>query len=493
MASRRVAVLLVLALFTAACGARLTDEERAAGISSLSAGGEGGTEAAPGDGDAAGDEVFTGDQGATQAGTTGGDSTARRTGGASGSQPGTAGGEGGESGGDRGGAQGTAAPEQCQGGQSDVGVSPDQIVIATVADVTGPSPGLFKSAHQAVQAYANMVNSQGGVCGRQIRVVQLDSKTDSGGNRAAVLEACNKAFALVGNMSAFDQGGASAVDECGIPDLNAIVTSPERLNAEHGFATFPSRQDLLAVGNPTYLAQKHPDAVKNAGILWLNAAATRNNARARQAAWEKVGFEFVYEREVQVLEANYTQFVLQMEQAGVEYVTMVADNSSIARLMKAAKQQGWAPEIWDWDSVAYDPGFITEAGDAAEGARVFINTAMLEEGGAVPEMAKYTEWIQRSFPGTDPDYFGIYGWSSAALFVEKLKAMGPEPTRAAFLDHLRNTREWNGFGIHGPQDVGGEIPTTCFLFMQIRGGKFVREYPTQLGAWDCDLAGRVEV
>lgn len=486
MAVRKLALLMCLALVGAACGARLSDAERVAGIRAMAGAGTS-------DGDV-NTNVAVGDQSVGDITATPGDVTTDDVGGTG--QTGTAaqtptGGT--KTGGS--GAAGSPAAAKCKAGPvSETGISDKQVTIAVASDITGPSPGLFKSTHEAVGAYANYINSKGGVCGRQVKVLKLDTKTESGGNRAAVLDACGKAFAMVGSMSAFDDGGAQAVDECKIPDISAIPTSPERIQAAWTLPVNPNRQDVLAVGQSTYIKNTFGEAtIKKAAILWLNATVTRNNATARKNAWKTVGYEFIYEKEVQVLEANYTPFIQDMSEAGIEYVTMVGDNNSIARLLKAAKQQDWAPKVWDWDSVAYDPGFVELAGDAAEGSYVFVNTKMIEEGAANPEMALYSEWLAKSSPGAEPDYFGIYAWSAAALFADTMVALGPSPTRQALLDKLKGTPEWDGHGIHGSQGIGSKTPTTCFLYMKITGGKFQRNHPAGVNTQDCTLAGRVQV
>ena len=68
-----------------------------------------------------------------------------------------------------------------------------------------------------------MVNNQGGIYGRAIKPLLLDSKADAVANQAAVTDACEKSFALIGSMSAFDNGGAEAGEKCGIPDVSAIA------------------------------------------------------------------------------------------------------------------------------------------------------------------------------------------------------------------------------------------------------------------------------
>ena len=95
---------------------------------------------------------------------------------------------------------------------------------------------------------------------------------------------------------------------------------------------------------------------------------------ARKEAWESAGFRFVYESEVQVLEANYTRFVQEMRDRGVQYVTMVSDYQSIVRLQKSMKQQGYVPKIRSWDSVAYDAGYLSSP-KSWRASEVFTSTA----------------------------------------------------------------------------------------------------------------------
>src|SRR5207302_10722476 len=122
---------------------------------------------------------------------------------------------------------GTAQQAKSNGGSTDTGVTATTINLATIYDGTGPEPGIFNAAKEATQAAAAYVNSQGGIYGRDIHIDQLDDQTNTGGNRAATEQACQKDFAIVGSMSAFDDGGPPIVQNCGIPDVPAIPVTPQ--------------------------------------------------------------------------------------------------------------------------------------------------------------------------------------------------------------------------------------------------------------------------
>jgi ABC-type branched-subunit amino acid transport system substrate-binding protein len=122
-----------------------------------------------------------------------------------------------------GGAHGAVGGAQidCTGFHNQPGISDSTITIANVADVSGPVPGIFTSAQQAVKAYAAYFNATSSLCGRKLKVLSLDSRTDAAGDQVAYAKACEDAFAAVGSMSAFDAGGAATAQGCGLPDLRS--------------------------------------------------------------------------------------------------------------------------------------------------------------------------------------------------------------------------------------------------------------------------------
>ena len=461
------AALAAIVLLASACGSQLTDEERASRLQRVTAAGSNqqtGTGTVPGiSGPSAteGPSATTGPAGPS---------------GPSGSDDGNGSAPSGPS--------GPAASAGCAKATkaTDTGVTPSKVTVATLADISGIQPGLFESAHQAARAATAYINSTGGICGRQIDPMLLDSKTDSGGNRAAMLDACDKAFAVVGSMSAFDDGSGAPGQACGIPDMSAIVVNATKYKTNNTYPISPAASGHISTSAPAYIRKTHPEAIKKAALLYLNQAVTRNNAITRQRAYEKVGFEYVYVTEVQALEANYTRFVQEMRNRGVQYVNMVADYQNIVRLQKSFRQQNFVPEVRDWDSVAYDGNYLQEK-DVVEGSLVFINTGMFEESASNAEMKLYMEWLQRASPGAVPDYFGIYAWSAFRLFQKLATDIGPELTREKLLAALKATKEWGANGMHAPHKIGAKLLSTCNIYLVVKGGKFERLHPAS--GFDC--------
>jgi ABC-type branched-subunit amino acid transport system substrate-binding protein len=474
MKSRATAIAVLLMMLLAACGARLTTAQRAAGINGL--GGPANTTGTVGPAGGGKQGVGLGTSGSAGTGTgTTGTGTGAGTGGVGAA------------------ACGGSGPNTA----SDIGVTPTQITVATASDVSGVQAALFKSTFQAMQAWTAMVNNQGGLCGRGIKPLQIDTKADATANQAAVRQACDSAFALVGSMSAFDNGGADTGQRCGIPDLTAITVNGDREKATNVYPIYPVRPDKFAIGTANYIKQTYPTVIKHAAMVYLNAGVTKTNALQRVKAYEGVGFDFgpsndrrIYE--VQILEPNYGPYVQKMRDRGVEYVSMVANLQSIQKLLQAMDQAGWYPKVRDWDSVAYSPQFVLSNGQPykpADGSLVFLNTNIAEEAAGNPEMQLYITWLSRVAVGAKPDYFGFYAWSAGRLFQKLAAEIGPKLTRKALLDAVKKVHAWDDNGLHAAQDVGNKIMSPCFMYLSVVNGRFTRKAPAS--GFICNKGGIV--
>jgi ABC-type branched-subunit amino acid transport system substrate-binding protein len=183
-----------------------------------------------------------------------------------------------------------------------------------------------------------------------------------------------------------------------------------------------------------------------------------------------------------------------MKNKGVQYVMMIADNAQMADFLKAMKTQGFEPQVIEFMPQAYSQSFVDLGGAAVDGSYVWANFALLEEADANPQMALYQEWLEKTHPGATPDIFGVYAWGAGEMFVEALRNSGPEATRAGVLKSLsEDFIDWNADGFMGTSSPSTRTPSRCFALMQVQDGKFVRVYPEEPGAFECELGALREV
>jgi ABC-type branched-subunit amino acid transport system substrate-binding protein len=363
----------------------------------------------------------------------------------------------------------------CAGLANGTGLTADQLTIANASDVSGPVPGLFETARAGTKAFVEYFNATQKFCGRSLKLLTLDSRTDSGGDQQAAAQACQEAFALVGSMSAFDQGGAKTVADCGIPDLRAAAVNPARSASKVTFGANSLRTDLISTAVPDHFRSTHPDAAGHAAYLYINAGSAKLNAQSQIAAWQKRGFHWSYTQPVDVFEVNYSPYVLRMKREGVKYVQFLGPYKAAVNLASAMQQQGFKPDLFVLDPTAYNPDFVSLGGPAVEGTRVFINTALFEESAGNPELTLYLRWLKKVAPDATPTYDGLFAWSAARLFTEQAIRLGGKLTRTALLAALAGVHGWTGHGLTAPQDVGGRRTGACNAVLKLSDGHWVRE------------------
>jgi ABC-type branched-subunit amino acid transport system substrate-binding protein len=445
----------------AACGSRVSDEQRLAALGGApSAVGSSATSAAEGglsdDGASASGAGGTSSAGATASTLAGAGATAPRVAAAGGNE-----------------AAATAAHSADNGGATEVGVTGDTLTVGNVSTLSGPVPGLFAGAVIGTQAWAAYQNSVGGIGGRRIKIEVRDDQFDSGQNRAATQDLIPKVFAFVGSFSLYDDSGLPAMESAKVPDLQVPLTV--------GLQRSPVNFSVNPVAHGAYtgawnaMKAKYPDSIQFAGGIYSDIPAAKDNFLNTRHAAETVGYKWVYTRGYQATETDFTADVVRMRQAGVRFFFTSGDVKTVARIAKTMQQQNFHPDVF-MAFTAYDSTFFTLAGSAADGITILASNAMYmgEDASSIPEVALMDRWINKVKPGYKPDLFAAYGWTEGRLFAKAMEGVGPKATRAALFAALKKIDAWDSYGLLAPVGVASKRPTVCWIFMRIRNGKFER-------------------
>jgi ABC-type branched-subunit amino acid transport system substrate-binding protein len=410
-----------------------------------------------------------------------------------------AGGAGGSGGGNGGGAGGKGGPPAdaeapCGPGDArgatDTGVTDRKITIATIQDIGGPRPGLFQANLDAMNAFVAYCNELGGILGRELELTAYDSRISE--HRSTTAQACDRAFALVGQSVAIDSAGAQVGVDCGIPDIPAFAVETQHAGATNVVQPLPNPPTLLNVGPERYVKKEFPDAAKHAAMFFISAGPSSVTAEKRVKGFEEIGFNFDVNSQTELNELNWGPFVEQIRSNDVQYVTSVSELDNPVNLAKELRTQGVEVEIFELDQVAYDPALIEKGGDVVEGVHVVVSTVPFEEAETSDEMQRFLFWLEETdAKAANPSALSVQGWSAGQLFATAAKNLGSDLTREGLLEELRKIKEWDGHGIHAPANPGDNLVTQCFIYLKVEGGEFVREYPKE--GFSCDKKNVVEV
>jgi ABC-type branched-subunit amino acid transport system substrate-binding protein len=470
---RALAAVACLVTLTA-CGSQVPPSEvlgsalsstAAAGNAALDVGaGNGGGAGGAGASVAAGPSLAAGGGGTAAAGVRPGGS------GGSGSRSGGGGGGGGGSTGNGGGTQQSGA--SCAGFQNATGITDSTITIANADDISGPVPGLFKSAQQAVEAYAAYFNATSSICGRKLSVEPLDSGTSDSGDQQAATTACGNSFAMVGSMAAFDSGGASTVASCGIPDLRAANTTTGRVNSPVSFGVYSLRVSEVPLDPWNFFkGAKFGDAYKHAGMIYLDAGAASLNAASFVKGMQMDGYTVVMNEPMQVTNPSYDNLVAEMKQKGVKLITFVGADTPYATTLMAKMTAQNVQAIFTMDPTAYEPGFANS--DGTNGAYIYVPGPLFEQASSNPELQLYLQWLSRTAPNAVPTFFGVYAWAAARLFTQEALALGGKLTRANLLAAVRGIHAYTDNGMFKPTDVGGKHSPPCQNMVLLQNHKWI--------------------
>lgn len=377
---------------------------------------------------------------------------------------------------------GAAAPAGGNGGATDVGVTATSITVGNVADLTGPVPGLFQAAPYGAQAYFAYVNSQGGVFGRQLKIIGADGQTDCTANQNAHSNLLPKVFAFLGSFSLFDDCGTKVLEQNPqVPDLSYALGPETKKNTTNNFPP-----QAAPIGYPNgmfcYWAQKYGDKVKKVGSIYVNIPSVVLSQRMIENAAKSCGWNWADSIAVGASDSTFNAAINKMQQDGVQVVFLVTTNAQNAAEMKrewdaqasgAEKGAAWIVPI------AYASDFIQRLGSASEaegivGHNLYSLFFSPDDAKNIPEVALFQEWMKRVHPGAALELYAMYSWAAAKLFVQVLKSVGPKLTRPAFLSEIRKVHAFDAGGIVNQSDIAGHTNSACYVLWEIHGGAYQR-------------------
>jgi len=368
------------------------------------------------------------------------------------------------------------------------GITAKSVTVGNVSIISGPVPALFAGAPIGVKAYFAMIDARGGVGGRKLLVDSKDDAFSGQQNQTDTEEAINSDFALVGSFSLFDGYGCAALaSNTAVPDVSVTLDA--------GTNTLPnefSAQPLSGVQTlgPVQYYKKHYPKDMSVGVIVSDVASAKHQIAGQLAGMKSMGYKIAYVEDVNPLQTDFTTSVINMKSAGVNAVDLGGvDWQDAAIFVHNAATQNWHPGLIFSTGPVYADQFISHAGGPAVTNGIQIGQVYAlylgEDAKRVPAVKQFDTWVKKVNSSWAPDLYTLFGWLSAQLFVQALKAAGPHPTRGAVIGQLKKITSFDGNGLMATSDPPAKTLSPCFLMAGIKNGTFVRELPKGSG-FDCN-------
>jgi ABC-type branched-subunit amino acid transport system substrate-binding protein len=358
--------------------------------------------------------------------------------------------------------------------QVHTGITKTQVKLANVSTL---SIGLFTGATVGAQAYADYVNSTGGINGRKLVISDSDDQFTGATNKQATQNAINNDFAMVGNFSLEDSfGGALLKTNPGMPDVS-VVLDPATNKLPNVFSPVPLNAGWEE-GPLQFIKQKYPNDIHAVGAMVGGLPSSETDWAGEKYALGKVGFKVIYDPTYTVSTTDFTQNVIAMKNAGVKIVFMDSmAESYAASFLKDLTQQDFHPVVV-LGAATYTNSLVKDAGGAAavNGDYLEQNTSLYlgQDAKTVPAVGTFLHWVNVASPGFKTDLYTLYAWLSTELFAQALKNAGSNPSRGSELQALSKITTFDGNAIVAPTDPATKSVGNCYLIAKVVNGQFER-------------------
>lgn len=383
-----------------------------------------------------------------------------------------------------------AATSSPPGGSNAPGVSAHQISVGAIATLSGGLAADFAPIVPGVRAYLDMVNAHGGVDGR--RIVLTHALDDGTVNNAAVTRTLiqqDHVFAVVGEATAFFSGQPFLV-QTGTPTFG-FATQNNWTPYKNLFAAYGSLIDYSTT-KPffPYLAKELHAHV--ASVIAYDVPQSADECDAAVKALESHGVTVGYSDLSVPYGNSLSSDVVHMKQAGVDFVVSCMDLPGNLTLSRELQQNGvtGVKQVWldgyDLSTLKQYPGLMQNTYFLLQHVP-FQASAQFPH--AFPGLERYIATMNRYEPSYTYNEVAMEGWLSAALFVQGLRAAGPEPTQKKLINAVNHITDFTAGGMITP--VNWEIAHTvvtspsCEAFVEAVGTTFKVVFNRGKDIWVC--------
>jgi branched-chain amino acid transport system substrate-binding protein len=358
------------------------------------------------------------------------------------------------------------------------------ITVGGIYDETGPIDATVE--RDTVRSYFDLVNSQGGVNGYKLRLIDCDSKYDpSSAHQCAQKLLHEGVLAIVGWLSlSGEQTETKYLTGQGVPIIGGLGV-PAEYESPLSFPTTPS---LVTAG--TALGTRAGEiGLKKPGVIFLNANFIQPVESSFLAAMKRHGITPVDVEQVDATKADYTDIVLKFEAKGAQSVAAFVDPFSYARLFQAMERQNWHKPILGGglDKASANRQYNQGCGSACAVYGAYSATPVLEfaDHTSTPAIRQYLGAVHTFYPGQYGalDVYTTYQWLAAEVFTQAIKNLGNTPvSRQSLVKALDGMRSFGDGGVTKPitYGTGNHDPLHCFQWLHNSSGRW-----KTTSSWNC--------
>ncbi len=346
----------------------------------------------------------------------------------------------------------------------------DTIKIPNIIELSGAGATVGTNWKNGSTMAVEEINAAGGILGKKIELVFVDTGTDPGKARAGIQRALDdKPIAIFGPIYS---GSVSATlqmtNEAEVPQIiGGEAANLTAQGSKYIFRTsFGQNVSMPKIAN--YL--RDDVKVKNLGIVYVNNDFGKGGRNAIMKELESRGIKVAIDLSTEAGQADFAADVVKLKAANVDAVFVYTNEEESARFLIEAKKQGLNKPLIG-ETTLLGQKVIDLAKDAADGVKGHVGLTVDAD---IPAVKAFAQKFQAKYNYAS-DHNGIKGYIAPYMIkaaAEKAGKLDPKAIADALRGLTISPTTTPGILIEGTWDATGEIDRISFL-AEVKGGKQV--------------------
>jgi len=348
----------------------------------------------------------------------------------------------------------------------------EPIKIGSALPLTGSQAGYGKDFDTSMRMGAKDVNDAGGIAGRPVEIVALDTQAEPqlGINAANRFIGVEKMPMFFVSWSAVVKAVAPIANREKVLAINNGGNAPEIANlGDYLYTTFP-----LADVDVTKLARymRSPLGMKRAAVLYINNETGIDAAKIYRDTFIEAGGEVVAFEAYDPKATEFTGMLLKARAANPDTVHIHGLTADTPQVIAQMRQLGMTQRVTSY-SAAYNPKILEQLGPAAEGLIVTSLAPGVNDNKNVQKLLDRWKAEQGRVPNGLPydQYQYDMVWLTKALY-EYLDKKSLAPTGDTLKEALLTVKEFE-LPMTGKMVIDGHRVNKPVYLLTVEKGAFV--------------------
>jgi branched-chain amino acid transport system substrate-binding protein len=351
------------------------------------------------------------------------------------------------------------------------------IKIGGLLETSGPLASLGQPALEGAQLAVDQVNAAGGINGRKVDLVNLDTESDNTKTVSALRRLLSEehVVGIIGpansgsNFAVVDAVERAKVPMIGIGATRGIVLPPEK-----------RRYSFLAPLTDVVVMQVMLQDMKRRGItriamLHSDVAFGTGGSDTLQKMVKDYGIQLVDDAVFGNSDTDMTPQLTKIRGSDAQAVVIWATGPGLAIAVKNYRALALTQSLY-MTHAANDFNFLRLAGDAANGillpsSKIYVTQELPASDPQKPVLEAFVNAYQKRY-GKPPATFAGNGYDAAMMLMSAIRQAGDQPEKIR--DALESLHDYVGVTAiysYGPQDHFGTRPESVQM-LTVADGKF---------------------